>query len=113
MDIDTENRPLCKCHSIKMFWHKDKRSKAGGYWECKNKKREQGKNWDKTKKGKLRSKRYYLSPKGRLSNNKALKKFRDSPHGYISRRKYLLSKMREENLQRLEKLQEENPWLTN
>jgi hypothetical protein len=25
---------LCKCHDKPMFWHKDKRLKAGGGWHC-------------------------------------------------------------------------------
>jgi hypothetical protein len=30
---DTE-RPCCGCHSESMFWAKDSRSPAGGYWRC-------------------------------------------------------------------------------
>lgn len=92
MDIRQENRPLCKCHNISMI--KDGITR----WCCPIKR-------------KARKIRYNQKhpDRARLST----KKYDNSLKGYITKRKYKLNKMREENIQRLAKLQKENPWLMN
>lgn len=98
MDIDTENRPFCKCHKTPMT----KNGIQNGVQEfvC-------------TIKKSKRCKKYLQTPAGIASNRRGNTKFNNSVSGYIYSRKYRLNKMREENLLRLKSLQEENPWLTN
>lgn len=33
-------RPLCSCHGLPMWWHKDSHRKAGGFWRCAERKLE-------------------------------------------------------------------------
>lgn len=32
--------PVCGCHAVVMQWHKDPRSRLGGYWRCRVAQRE-------------------------------------------------------------------------
>lgn len=34
------DKPLCKCHGVDMYWHKDRRRMKGGSWRCRVKRKE-------------------------------------------------------------------------
>jgi hypothetical protein len=131
-----KNRPFCECHKEPMWWAKDKRRLKGGYWYCQVNRKLKERKWRENNKDKVKiykkksDRNYYLKNRDRVLNKVKqyrknniekirandiirCKQYRDSPRGFITRRTRELNQMREGNLQRLKKLQEDNPWLMN
>jgi hypothetical protein len=75
-----------------MFWHKNKKSKKGGYWRCTIKKKENCKKYSHSSKG--RNKKRELqnlrrkTPEGRAAKRRSDKKYEASEKGKIVKRRY-------------------------
>ena len=121
-NINEENPPICDHCGEPKQWRKDKRKKKGGSWRCAILRRETERAYNKTPEGKARrvkgDKKYRATERGKLKRRKqqqryirtengmkARKEYEETLKYYIIKRKYLLRKMREKTVKRLEELE--------
>jgi hypothetical protein len=57
----SDQPPLCRCHGVPAFWHKDARRGTGGYWQCRVKRREADLRYLVTDKGRATERRRILA----------------------------------------------------
>jgi len=118
----TEKPPICDHCGEEKVWKLDKRREKGGTWRCMRLRRETENAYNQTPAGKARRKRgdkkYRSSEKGkqkrreqqkryvRTENGKKTRKiYENTPKYYVSKRKYLLRKMKVQIINQLEELQ--------